>query len=209
MTLDDLMDVWRAHDASPPLDKTLLQLALRQDQARLQKLRRRTRWFIYGVSALLFVMGALFLAIMIDPNDDDVLFVWDYVVALVGAAAAIILAGAMYVTHRAQAAREQGFGDSLRDQLRRRIAQRDEEATGERRRAWIIVAAALICGTAISIAAKRVNDVPYSEIAWSPFPIVVIFVFALSLSVWTPRRSRENLARKEQLEALLKELDGA
>ena len=47
-------------------------------------------WFIYVMMALLVGVMALFLAIMIDP-DDDVLSGWDYAVAVVGLAAALIL----------------------------------------------------------------------------------------------------------------------
>ena len=39
MNLDDLMAVWKSQDAAPlhDVNKTLLHLALRQDEARLQK----------------------------------------------------------------------------------------------------------------------------------------------------------------------------
>ena len=39
MNLDDLMAVWRSQDAAPlhGVNKTLLHLALRQDEAKLQK----------------------------------------------------------------------------------------------------------------------------------------------------------------------------
>lgn len=39
MNLDDLMTVWRSQDAAPlhEVNKTLLHLALRQDEAKLQK----------------------------------------------------------------------------------------------------------------------------------------------------------------------------
>ena len=46
MNLDELMVVWQSQDAAPlhGVDKTLLHLALRQDEAKLQKERRRDRW---------------------------------------------------------------------------------------------------------------------------------------------------------------------
>ena len=98
---------------------------------------------MYVVVALLLITAGLFLAIMIDPNQPPTfsarLVVWDYVVGVVGVAAAVIMAGALFALRRSQQAREQGFGDSLRDHLRRRIAQLDDEATGERRLALITV----------------------------------------------------------------------
>ena len=209
MNLDDMMEVWRAQDTSPLVNKTQLHHALRQEQAKLQKLRRRVRWFIYVVSAILFVMAALFLAIMIYPKDYDVLFVWDYAIAVVGVVSALVIGGAIYVTHRALTAREQDYGDSLRDQLRRRIAQLDDAAVIGRRLALTIVAAGLIGTWAITFAARRINDVPYSEMDWSPSPTALILgPIYLSFFVWAARAERRrNLARKRQLEALLHELD--
>ena len=112
--------------------KTLLQLALRQDEAKLQKERRIERWIIYVVSAGLVAGMAVFLAMMIYARDDDVMTGWDFAIPIVGAAAALLWGGAMYVGHRAQALREQRFGESLRDQLNRRIAQLDYQATTAR-----------------------------------------------------------------------------
>ena len=218
MNLDDLTEVWRSQDLSPlyGVDKTLLHQMLRQQQAKLEKQLRRTRWFMYVMNAALLITAGLFFAIMIDPNQPPMfsarLSVWDYVVGALGVAAALILAGALFVARRSRQAREQGFGDSLRDHLRRRIAQLDAEATGERRLSLTMVAAMLICATAISIVSGRIQHVPvpWSEIVWpSPSKIVLIFgFFYLLLFRWIPRGRQHNLQRKRQLEALLKELDG-
>ena len=209
MNLDDLMEVWRSQDATAlhGVDKTLLHLALRQEQAKLQKQRRIERWFIYVMSALLVAAMGLFLGIMIDPQDDDVLIVWDYAVPVVGAAAALVMAGAMYAIRRTQAAREQDFGESLRDQLRRRIAQLDDQATRELRLTLVGAVAAAICGMAIYVASRRINDVAYNE-DW-PILLGLIFLCAFSLGHRRRRRSvhRDILPRKRRLEALLKELD--
>jgi hypothetical protein len=211
MNLDDVMAAWRSHDVSRlfGVDKTLLHQVLRQEQARAEKRLRRMRWFMNVVTIFLFVTAALFLAIMIDPKDDDVLIVWDYVVGIVGVAAAMVLAGALLAIRRSQKARAQGFDDSFRDHLRRRISQLDAESAGERRLALIIVAATLVCGAAISIAGHRIDDVPWSEIEWAPVPSLLILLFTyLLLYRWLPRTQRRNVACKRQLEALLQEFDG-
>ena len=72
MNLDELMAVWRSQDAAPlhDVNKTLLHLALRQDEAKLQKQRRRERWIIYVLSAGIVAGMALFLAMMIYPPID-------------------------------------------------------------------------------------------------------------------------------------------
>jgi MFS family permease len=218
MNLDDLTEVWRSQDLSPlyGVDKDLLHQVLRQEQAKLEKRLRRTRWFMIVVTAFLFINAALFLAIMIDPNQPPTFsarfIVWDYVVGGVGVAAALTVAGALFTARRSRQAREQGFGDSLRDHLRRRIAELDAEATGEYRLGLTMVAVMLICVTAISILEGRIRHVPvpWSEIVWpSPFSIVLILGFLYLLFFrWMPRERQQKLSRKRQLEALLKELDG-
>ena len=67
MNLDDLMAVWKSQDAAPlhDVNKTLLHLALRQDEAKLQKERRRERWIIYVFSA------GLVAAMAVVPRHDD------------------------------------------------------------------------------------------------------------------------------------------
>ena len=118
MNLDDLMEVWRSQDAAPlhGINETLLRLALRQDAAKLRVKRRREKWIMYLSSAFVMAAMALFLGVMIYPYDDDVLTGWDYAIPIIGAAAALLSAGAIYVRHRMQTVREQSFGESLRDQ---------------------------------------------------------------------------------------------
>src|SRR6188508_1651022 len=118
MNLNDLMEVWRSQDASPlhGVNETLLRLALRQDEARLRARRRREDWFIYLVSAFLVAFFAWLILLifgMFFYNDDDVIAGWDFVIPIVGAIAALLMGVALYMTRRAQARREQRFGDSL------------------------------------------------------------------------------------------------
>jgi hypothetical protein len=211
MNLDDLMAVWRSQDAAPlhGLDKTLLHLALRQDEAKLQKQRRIERWITYVGSAGLVAVMALFVALMIydnDPRTD-----WDFAIPIVGAAAALLWGGAMYVSHRAQALRERSFGESLREQVNRHIAQLDYQATRVVRLASVLVTALppLVCATAIILAGWRINNEPFGdEWVWI---VGGIFVCAMgsAAGVWEQRRSMERdlLPRKRRLETLLKELD--
>jgi uncharacterized integral membrane protein len=210
------IQVWRSKDLSQlyGVDKTLLHQLLRQEQAKLEKQRRRARWFVWVATFVQLIMVALFFAILIDPNQPAAfsarLVVWDYVVGIVGVAAAVTIAGALIALGRSRQAREQGFGDSLRDHLRRRIVQLDAEGTGERRVLWTVFAAMLVCAIAISILSGRISHVPvpWSDMRPSPFGMVllVLIVFLLVFR-WIPRPRQRNEQRKRQLEALLKELD--
>jgi hypothetical protein len=216
MNLDDVIEGWRSQDGSTfygVVDKSQLHQVLRQEHAKLEKESRRGYWggYVFGVVPLLISSGLL-LAIMFQP-DGNALIVWDYVVGVASVAAAIVVAWTLFALRRSQREREQGFGDSLRDHLRRRIAQMDDEATRERRLGLIALAAGLICAVAISVVQYRIGDapVPYSEMNW-PSPIwtvLILGLLCLELFWWAPRRERrKNLPRKRQLEALLKELDG-
>src|SRR5262245_4614737 len=118
MNLDELMTVWRSQDAAPlhDVNKTLLHLALRQDEAKLQKQRRRYRWILYIFSAGVVVGMAIFLNMMIyfrGHRPEKVVTGWDLVLPIVGVIVAVISVRAMYVNHRAQSRREQNFGESL------------------------------------------------------------------------------------------------
>jgi hypothetical protein len=215
MNLDEVMEGWRLQDASTldGVDQTVLHQVLRQEHAQLEKEQRREIWGGYVASAAMLFIAAATLVTMFQPNDDEVLIVWDYVVGIAAVAGAIIVVWTVFALRRSQQAREQGFGDSLRDHLRRRLAQLDAEAGGERRIALITLAAGLICVFAIPIAQFRSADVPvpYSEMALpSPtWTVLIVVLLCLELFRWAPRRQRrKNLPRKRQLEALLKELDG-
>jgi len=210
MNLDDLMAVWRTQDAAPlhGVDKTLLHLALRQDEAKLQKERRIERWIVYVASAGLVAAMAVFLGMMIVARERKVMTGWDFAIGIGGAAAALLAGGAMYVGHRAQARREERFGESLRDQLNRRIAQLDVRATIAHA-TLVSVLLGGVGGTAILLLGYRVNQKPFSDDRYLLFSMILMcVVLPVAHGVWTIRRqARDVLPRKQRLEALLKELD--
>ena len=213
MNLDELMSVWRTQDAAPlhDVNKTLLHLALRQDDAKLQKQRRKERWIIYVFSAGVVAAMALFLAMMIYARERKVMTGWDFVIGIGGAAAALLAGGAMYVGHRTQARREQAFGGSLRDQLNRRIAQLDDAATrAHRTTVLVIVAMGGICPTAIVLLGYRINQKSLSDDGGMIVIWILVCIWSVGSGVWQLRRSvqRDIPPRKQRLEALLKELDG-
>jgi hypothetical protein len=211
MNLDELMSVWRTQDAAPlhDMNKTLLHLALRQDEAKLQKERRKERWIIYVFSAGMVAAMAVFLGMMILTRERNVMTGWDYVTPIVGAAAALLAGGAMYVGHRAQARREQRFGESLRDQLNRRIAQLDD-ATTRARATLVTVLLGGIGGIAILLLGYRVNQKPISDDGYMLVSMILMsVVWPVAAGVWAIRRqARDVLPHKRRLETLLKELDG-
>jgi hypothetical protein len=212
MNLDELMAVWRTQDAAPlhDMNKTLLHLALRQDEAKLQKQRRRDRWIIYVFSAGVVAGMALFLAMMISTRERNGMTGWDFALPIVGAAAALLAGGAMYVNHKGQARREQRFGESLRDQLNRRIAQLDDAATrAHRTSVLVLVTMGGIAPAAIVLLGYRINQKSISDDGGMGIPMILTCVWLMATGIWEIRRqARDLLPRKRRLEELLKELDG-
>lgn len=209
MNLDELMAVWRTQDAAPlhDVNKTLLHLALRQDEAKLQKQRRMERWVTYVCSAGTVAAMALFLAMMIAARDRKVMTGWDMVIGIAGAVAGLLAGIAMYRGHRAQTQREQRFGESLRDQLSRRIAQLDDRATRARGLVVMVLLGA-ICPIAIIILGYRINQKSVFDDGGGLFMMIFACVWCLVIGPWEIRRqAREVLPRKQRLEKLLRELD--
>ena len=122
----------------------------------MDRLRPRARVVVAGMAGL--------LSIMIYRDDDDVLSGWDYAIPVVGAAAALLWVRLMYVRHRAQAVREQRFGDSLRDQINRQIAQLDYGATTSRLASLLgILLLPIVWAFAIILASWRINGRSFSD----------------------------------------------
>jgi hypothetical protein len=212
MNLDDLIAVWRSQDAAPlhGVDRTLLHLALRQDDARLQRQRSRERWIIYVFSVGVVLAMGVFIAMMIGARDRNGITGWDIAVAIAGAAGALVAGGAMYVARRRQVRCEQRFGESLRDQINRSIAQLDDQATKARQTSVLVtVLMGGVCPTAILLLGYRINGMSISDgdmLAW----VILTCGYCVGAGVWSLRRQIRNvvLPRKRQLEGLLNQLDG-
>ena len=212
MNLDDLMAVWRSQDAAPlhGLNETQLRLALRQDEAKRQKWRRIERWIIYVLSAGVVVGMALCLVKPIYRYDAGGVTGWDFAFPIVGAAAALLSGRAIYVRHRAQALREQRFGESLRDQLNRSIAQLDYQATTLHRTLMLVLVLLTgICPIALLLALSLLNEKSFSDDGYMVVWLCLMCVCGVATGVWEVRRQTRDvvLPHKCRLEALLKELD--
>jgi hypothetical protein len=117
------------------------------------------------------------------------------------------------LSHRAQALREQRYSGSLRDQLGRRIAQLDYEATRAVRLASVLVTQLppMVGATAILLAGWRINDKSFSDDGFLLVSMIVVCAYSFGVGAWQARRSthRDVLPRKRRLEAMLEELDAS
>jgi NhaP-type Na+/H+ or K+/H+ antiporter len=218
MNLEDLMAVWRSQDAAPlhGVNETLLRLALRQDETKLQAMHRRLKRSIHFGMALTVGIIVFFLLIMLTPQLDDVSG-WDYAVAVAGLATALALWRVLHVGNREQARREQSFGESLRDQVNRQIAMIDPfminpwATRAARAKNTPIFMLSLVLVAAIGFMSARVNgNAPYDEALRSAVGTILIGLFGGWVAgLWLRRWNRRSGApRKRRLEALLKEFDG-
>ncbi len=219
MNLEDLMAVWRSQDAAPlhGVNDTLLRLALRQDEAKLQSQRRCEQRVVYGMSAFFVAVMALILGVMLYRRDDAVLTNWDLVIPIFGAFAVLLWPAFLRRSHRAQARREQRFGESLRDQLNRHLAQLDYNANRVASPVYQLFTnlPAIVWSVALFFAVVRISQRPVSDV-WTDPRIWAVFGGSLLLaatvvtvSVWQQRRwiRQHLLPHRRRLEALLKEID--
>jgi hypothetical protein len=212
MNLDELMSVWRTQDEAPlhDVNKTLLHVALRQDEAKRRKWRRFERWIIYVLSAGFVAGMALCLVKPIVGYNAGGMTGWDFAFPIVGTAAALICARAMYVRHRVQALREQSFGISLRDQLNRSIAQLDYQATTLHRTLMLVLVLLTgICPMVLNLALLRLNEKSISDDGYMIVWLSLLPVYAVAYGVRLLRQQTRDvvLPHKGRMEALLKELD--
>lgn len=217
MNLDELTTVWRTQDAAPlhDMNQTLLHLALRQDEAKLQKQRRLGRWMVYLFSAgvslgMALLLGLIGYHLAYHPGRNS-LTGWDLVLPVVAAIAALISGRAIYRNHRAQTRREQGFGESLREQLRRGIAQLDDQVTeASRTSVLLIVLLGGVCPAAITLVTWRINGKSVSDDGYLLVTVILMCALSVVSGVWELRRQKEKaiLPRKRRLETLLLQLDG-
>jgi len=214
MNLEDLMEVWRSQNVAPlhGVNETLLRLALRRGEANMKLRRRLEKGFTYLLSAFLIGVMAWVFAAM---SHDDVLTGGDVVIPVVGASAVLVWPLLLRVSLRAQARREQSFGESLRDQINRQVAQLDFHLRRVDSPAHHLAHNLPVLGWSVAVffATLRINKTPISDV-WSNPRILFIGVGIISVcaigctfGIWWERRlvKWELLPRKRQLETLLKE----
>ena len=210
MKLDDVLESWRSQDEAPlySVNSERLQQALRQELAAVQRGAPNRGMGHLRDKRALFAGLAFIFVIMV--YDDDPRTWWDFVIVILGAAAALLWAGYLYLNRRVHARRERRFGASLRDDIERHLALLDYQLS----RVWrlssvLLTALPLFVGSlALWLAIGRINNLPIDE--WPGDMGVPPDGRDPGNGFWIARgmAERKTLPRKRRLEALLKELDG-
>lgn len=211
MNFDELVAVWQTQERAPlhGVDRTLLHLALRQDDAKLQRARRRERWILYIACAGIVVGMAVFSAIILYSYESNGLTGWDLLVPAVGVVAAIFAARSVYMNHRAQSRIDQSFGESLRDQVLRGLAQIEDQMT-RARRATVLVTVLLggICPATILLLSWRINQKPIADDGYMLVMLLLLCIWSVVTGVKELRRQERALEpRRRRLEEVLGDLE--
>jgi hypothetical protein len=211
MDLDEVLATWRTQDKEPlyGVNRDLLQLVMQHEQADLRRELRWDQWGTYGVSALLLTFTAFAFAAIY--YDDDPRTVWDYVAASVAALAVGEGVLALWLSRKRQAMRERGFGNSLREEIRRNLSLVDYQLSrgGRRDMALLTAAPITLAGVLLYWLAIQLNNNPFG---WLDVGVIV-FIMVLP-SVWsvidTSRRTeQELLPRRRRLSELLETLNAS
>lgn len=210
MHLDDMLSTWRAQENAPlyGVNRDLLQLVLQHEQADLRRTLRLESWVAYGTSVLLLALLALLVAAIAYNRHPRP--VWDY--ALVGVSALAVLAwgSALYVSRKRQALREQGFGNSLREEIRRNLSLVEYQLScAGRWTAALLAAAPILAGTSLIYwLIIRINNNPFT---WFDAGMIFFIVLTGAWSVTTASRQAKQdlLPRQRRLRELLTMLNAS
>jgi hypothetical protein len=120
MDFDQMMDAWRAQEQKPlyGVNRDLLQLVLRHEQASIRRSLRNEQWIAYIAGTALALFAGFWLWVL-TYKYEPVLFTF------VGAASVgtfALWAGALWVSRRRQVLRERGFGNTLQEEVKRNLS---------------------------------------------------------------------------------------
>lgn len=145
MDFDEMLEAWRAQDDKPlyGVNGDLLRLVLQNEQAAIWRKLRRDRWVAYIFGPAMTLFAAFWLWVVIIKHGP----LLQTIAAAIGAATFMLWAGAFWLSHRRQAKRERGFGNSLRDEIGRSLSLIEYQIANGRRDAALLWTAPVIIGS--------------------------------------------------------------
>lgn len=205
MDFDEMMTAWKQQDEQPlyGVNRDLLRLVVQGEQADIRRTLRREKWMtcVSGAGMTAGASAVLWLSLHRHEPSFGAL-------AAVSAGAFAAWAVALWQSHRRQARRESGFGNSLQEEVRRALSAIEYQLsiTGS----WIALtlwSAPVMFGASLLywlIAEINGNT--------SRFFDVSMIAFIVLSTMWTNRvtsrkRRRALLPRQRQLEELLRMLE--
>ncbi len=120
MDFDQMLDAWRAQDDKPlyGVNRDLLQLVLRNEQADIRRTLRRDQWIAYVVGTGMALFAGFWLWVLIYKRGPAL----QTVAAGVAAGVLALWVAAFWLSRRRQARRERNFGNTLQEEVRRNLS---------------------------------------------------------------------------------------
>ena len=207
MDFDQMMAAWKQQDEQPlyGVDRDLLRLIVQSEQSDLQRTLRREKWMTYAAGAVMTAGACAVLWLALHRREP--MFA---ALAAVSAGTFTAWAVAMWRSHRRQARRERGFGNSLHAEVRRTLSAIDYQLSITGRWAALTLwSAPVIVGASLLYwLIAEIND--NTPTVFDLSMIVFIILSTLWTNVTTSNnRKRTLLPRRRQLQDLLSIFDKA
>lgn len=206
MNFDEMIETWKSQDDKPlyGVNRDLLQLVLRHEQADIQREMRWDLWTTYAVGSILAVTGVSLWAYLYRAAPTL------QVIAATAAALAVLALwiGALWTSRRRQAARERGFGNTVQEEVRRNLSLIDYQLSqvGQWSNLMLWSAPILVGTSLIYWFIMKIND---NTNLWFDIGVIAFVAISIASTTYeTSRRTRQQLLpRKERLSGLLDTLD--
>ena len=207
MDFDQIMEAWRAQDEKPlyGVNRDLLQLVLRNEQANIRRTLRRDKWITYIVGPGMALFAAFWLWVVILKHGP----VLQTVAAAVGAGAFVLWVGAFWLSRKRLAKRERVFGNSLKDEISRNLSLVEYQiANGRWGAATLWIAPVMIGAMLIYWLTFQINtDTGFS--VWTHVWIIFCIVWSVVFTAYAGCREvkRKLEPRRRRLSELLDTLN--
>jgi hypothetical protein len=211
MDYDEMLEVWRAQDETPPyrVNPDLLQIVVQQEHAGL---RRGLGWELWAIPWALWMvaiaMQAIAFALLFAATRGwTTTNVWDYVAMGIGLGVVVVWPVAYWMSHKRQPPRERGFGNSLQEEIRRNLSRVDYQLSWYGRLGPSLLMSAPLWVAVILFfwASLRMTDKPFS---WLPF-FIIAWVFLLPMGGTSRHLKKQLLTRRRRLSQLLELLNAS
>lgn len=208
MDFDQMIEAWKSQDDKPlyGVNRDVLLLALRREQADIRRALRREHWTTYVAGTTMAGLAGAVLWWFLNHRGSGL----HSLAAAVGVAAFALWVGALWRSRRRQAARERDFGNTLREEVRRNLSLVDYQLSQVGR--WsttMLWSAPVLIGSALTFwLILEIND---NTDLWFEAGFIAFLVVSVAFTTYEASRQAKQqiLPRKQRLTELLEMLDAS
>ena len=215
MDFDQMLEIWRAQNTAEQYDvnRDALRKTLQAEADRLRKQMRtyrRSLWVMWILGTGMAIWAGVWIAITITNG-------WSMIYVIASAASVGLFGlgiGAVWASRAPREERQQNFGSSLQEEVKRNLALIDHQLSQARRSMLLILGtASIMVGVGLfswtTSASQEIAETSSFE-GWSLFTIIIVGLLA-----WGFRKEREEMRkakpklelRQQRLRELLETLD--